>query len=255
MNNDTSALTFSVITVCLNAQETIEKSITSARNQIYPNIEYMVIDGGSKDDTVNIVNRNNRKISYFISEPDNGIYSAMNKGIQSSNGDILFFLNADDYFADPNVLTDVAAVFTENPATDLVYGNQIFKAGDRQSLKKQSFLISRKQLARMTIQHQTIFARKKLFDETNGFSEKYAIVSDYEWILKVFLELKCRYRYIDRDISVMSTSGMSWSYDFEKERILAMKPFFSFWEILKWRILPHKYSKLRHFAKRIILPA
>ena len=245
MTYDSSSLTFSVITVCLNAEETIERAIDSVKNQTYPNIEYLIIDGESNDDTVNIVNRNHQCVSFLLSEPDNGIYSAMNKGIRHSNGDVLFFLNADDYFTDENVLADVAAVFNEDPDIELVYGNQIFDHGNRKSQKKQSFLISRKQLAHMTIQHQTIFTKKNLFNQTDGFSNKYRVISDYEWILKVFIELKCQYRYFDRDISVMSTSGLSWSTDFEKERIRAMKKYYTFWEILRWRIIPHKFQKYR----------
>lgn len=243
-------MNFSIITVCLNAQDTIERAISSVRNQIYPNIEYIVIDGGSKDKTVKIIERNSNWVSCFISEPDNGIYPAMNKGIRHSNGDILFFLNADDYFADSKVLTDVAAVFSENPALELVYGNQSYEHRDHRSLKKQSFRITRKQLARMTIQHQTIFTKKCLLDQTGGFSEEFQIVSDYEWILKVFLILECQYFYVDRTISVMSTSGLSWSTDFEKERIRAMKNYYSLGEIVRWRILPYHLQKLR----RIICP-
>jgi len=244
MNNFTSTSTVSVITVCLNAQGTIQRTIDSVQNQTYPKIDYLVIDGGSNDETINIVQRNINKIDFFLSEPDKGIYNAINKGIRHVNGDVLFFLNADDYFADENVLAAAATVFNQNPVIDLVYGNQIFDHGDRHSWKRQTFRITRKQLAHMTIQHQTIFARKWLFDITDGFSEKYRIVSDYDWILKVFLGVKCRYCHIDRDISVMSTSGLSWSTDFEKERIQVMKNYYSFGEILRWRIIPNLLQKL-----------
>ena len=253
MNHDSQRLIISVITATLNAQETIERAIHSVRDQTYSDTEYLVIDGGSTDDTVDIIKRSQNCINFFLSEPDNGIYSAMNKGIRHSNGDVLFFLNADDYFADSRVLIDVATVFTGNPGIELVYGNQIFDYGDRQSLKKQSFKITRKQLARMTIQHQTIFARKQLFEETNGFSEKYTIVSDYEWILKAFLVQNCRYLYIDRNISIMSTSGLSWTSDLEKERITAMKDFFTPMEIFEWRILPQRLRKISDLMKKMIV--
>lgn len=246
-------LKFSIITAVKNAENTITDCIQSVSTQRYKNVEHIIVDGKSTDSTVEIIKNRPKRIDIFISEKDSGIYEAMNKGIRHSSGDVLFFLNADDYFADANVVSDVAAVFKENPDIELVFGNQIFDHGNRQSLKKQNFKITRKQLARMTLQHQTIFARKQLFKETEGFSEKYSIVSDYEWILKVFLVKNCRYRYIDRNISVMSASGLSWTSDLEQERLAAMKAFFSPLEILKWRVLPQRLGKISNRLKNFEL--
>ncbi|NIQ16927.1 MAG: glycosyltransferase, partial [Candidatus Dadabacteria bacterium] len=175
----------------------------SVFSQTYPQLEYLIIDGGSDDGTVEIVHQFRDGVDYFIREPDNGIYDAMNKGIKIATGEILFFLNSDDYFADPKVVEDVAKVYRENPKVDVVFGNQIFDKGDRRLIKKQLFKNPKIQLARTNVQHQTLFAKKKILELTGGFSTKYKIVSDYEWMLKTFLVNKCNYIYIDREISVM----------------------------------------------------
>ncbi len=215
----------------------------SVFSQTYPQLEYLIIDGGSDDGTVEIVHQFRDGVDYFIREPDNGIYDAMNKGIKIATGEILFFLNSDDYFADPKVVEDVAKVYRENPKVDVVFGNQIFDKGDRRLIKKQLFKNPKIQLARTNVQHQTLFAKKKILELTGGFSTKYKIVSDYEWMLKTFLVNKCNYIYIDREISVMSTEGLSWKTDFEKERRKVMEEYFSPMEIFWFRVIPQIIKK------------
>jgi glycosyltransferase involved in cell wall biosynthesis len=247
------SLKISIITVSLNSSSFIEKAIKSLRSQTYPNVEHIVIDGGSTDGTLDIIKKYIDSIEYYISEPDSGIYNAMNKGISASTGDIVFFLNSDDYFADDRVLEDVASVFQKNPDIDIVFGNQIFDYEKKMLIKKQSFEVTRKQLARMTIQHQTLFARKIVFQLTGGFLEEYEVVADYDWILNVFLEHKCRFQYLDREISVMSTQGKSWSTNFEKERIEVMKKYFSNYEIFRFRMIPQKIKNFKKLVESKII--
>jgi glycosyltransferase involved in cell wall biosynthesis len=94
----------SVITVCYNAEEFIENAINSVLKQTYENLEYIIIDGASKDNTVSIINKYKSRITFFLSEPDNGMYEAMNKGIKAATGDVLYFLNSDDDIADKCLL-------------------------------------------------------------------------------------------------------------------------------------------------------
>src|ERR1700743_908663 len=115
-------LKISLITVAYNAQDTIESCITSVLRQKSGNIQYIVIDGGSTDNTTQIIKKYKDKIDLFITEPDRGIYDAMNKGIAKSTGDIIGTLNADDFFADDNILNDVMEAFTKN-GTNILYGN------------------------------------------------------------------------------------------------------------------------------------
>jgi glycosyltransferase involved in cell wall biosynthesis len=228
----------SIITISLNSSTHIERAIKSVFSQTYPRIEYLVIDGGSTDGTLDIIAGYRDRIHYFVSEPDSGIYNAMNKGIAATGGDVLFFLNSDDYFADQKVVEDAAKAFVDNPDVDIVFGDQVFDLGDRTFTKKQSFEVTREQLAETTVQHQTVFAKRGVFQLTGGFSEEYKIVSDFEWMLKVFVDHKCRYHYIKRPITVMATSGLSWNTPYEEERIRVMKKYYSCEEILDWRALP-----------------
>ena len=115
-------LKISLITVAYNAQNTIERCISSVLGQKFNNIQYIVIDGGSTDGTIQIINQYRDSISVFISEPDNGVYDAMNKGITLADGDIIGTLNADDFYSDDNVLSEVAAGFVD-PHTNILYGD------------------------------------------------------------------------------------------------------------------------------------
>ena len=242
-------LKFSIITVTLNSASCIEKNITSVLSQSYPNTEHIIIDGGSSDGTVDIINNNRNDIAYFISEPDKGIYNAMNKGIKAATGDILFFLNSDDRFADNDVLADVADVFNKKPDTDIVFGNQIFKCMETKIFREQPPVVSRIDLAKKTIFHQSLFAKNKLFAITSGFSEENKVVSDYEWMIKVFLINKCSYLHIDRSISIVSAEGLSSVTDFESERIKVMKKYFSNYEVFRYRVIPQAIIKFKSRIK------
>jgi len=243
-------VTVSIITVCLNASGVIETAIESVRSQTYPDIEHIVIDGGSTDGTLDIIEKYIDSISYFVSEPDRGIYNAMNKGIDAATGDIIFFLNSDDRFFDDGVVKDIADVFNSSPDIDIVFGNQIFVYARNRILKKQSFEVMRHQLAKTTILHQSLFTRRKVFGSTNGFSENYQIVSDYEWVIKAFLIHKFRYFYVDRTICVVSGQGISSTTDFEKERITVMRKYFTSYEILRCRVVPQMIRKIIRSMKR-----
>ena len=234
----------SIITVCLNSASYFELSIKSVLSQTYHNIEYVIIDGGSTDGTVEIVENYQDGVDYFVSEPDGGLYNAMNKGIKAATGDVLFFLNSDDYFADDKIVEDVMRVFKNQPDIDIVYGDQIFDFGDRQFTKRQPHIVTREHLARTTIQHQTVFARRKVFDLTGGFSEKYKIVSDFEWMLKVFVKNKCSHIHVNRDVSVMSMQGLSCTTNFEPERRSVMREYFNIYETYRYRVLPLMLKKL-----------
>jgi glycosyltransferase involved in cell wall biosynthesis len=104
----------SIITVCYQASKTIRRCIESVTSQVYADIEYIIIDGQSTDGTLEILGEYSNKISHWISEPDKGIYDAMNKGIRMASGDIIGFLNADDWFADQNAVNHIAEAFKEN---------------------------------------------------------------------------------------------------------------------------------------------
>lgn len=113
----------SVVTVCYNAVAEIERTIKSVINQTYSNVEYIIIDGGSKDGTVDIIKKYADKITYWVSEPDKGIYDAMNKGIIASSGDWINFMNAGDWFSGPRVLNEISQYLSKNRELDIIYGS------------------------------------------------------------------------------------------------------------------------------------
>ncbi|NIN63980.1 MAG: glycosyltransferase, partial [Anaerolineae bacterium] len=214
--------------------------------------EHVIIDGGSTDGTLDIIEKHQDRIGYFVSEPDQGIYNAMNKGIRAATGEILYFLNADDRLSDRKVVEDVISVFERRPYLEVVYGNLLWDLSGRMVRKKQPPTVTRQSIAAATILHQTVFARKHVFEATGGFSERHRVVSDYEWMLKVFVRDKRRYQYYDRDIAVMATGGLSWTTtDWERERIDVMKEYFTLYEILRYRVWPMKTKRIKSHMSRL----
>jgi glycosyltransferase len=116
----------SVITVCFNSASTLETTIKSVENQTHPNIEYIIIDGGSTDDSLKIIKQYDSVISKWVSEPDKGLYDAMNKGILMSSGDIVALINSDDLFCDNKALEKIAKTFTEQTELDSVYADLFY---------------------------------------------------------------------------------------------------------------------------------
>ena len=126
--------TFSIITITYNAVRLVEQTLLNVLSQSYPNIEYIVIDGGSTDGTVDIIRRYESGLAYWVSEPDKGIYDAMNKGIGMATGDVIGFLNADDYYQDGGVLETIAEAFAQHGA-DAVHGNLHYINGAREIVR------------------------------------------------------------------------------------------------------------------------
>lgn len=182
----------SVITVCYNAEKVIEKTILSVLNQSYQEIEYIIIDGDSKDCTMDIVRKyaDDQRIKY-ISEPDHGIYDAMNKGIRLATGEYIEFLNAGDTFVDHNVVAKVVDEIGKNPA-DVMYGNIIYQYPDGSTnIRVYGQFCSGLfyYLLGDCINHQAVFAKKECFRE-NIFNISYRICADREWMIRVKLNKK-----------------------------------------------------------------
>lgn len=205
----------SVITVCLNSAATIQATLDSVRAQTWKNLEFIVVDGGSSDETVDILEKNSKCIDKMVSEKDEGIYDGMNKGIGLSTGDIVYFLNSDDRFWDDGVLKDVMAEFRKNREVDLIYGNVIYES-DRKRWKRQFEHVNKRNILYEDICHQAVFTRRELFDIIGRFDLRYRINSDYDWLLKVFFS-DIKARYYDRDIAGFFEGGFH-SRD-KKERI------------------------------------
>lgn len=195
----------SIITVCLNSEQYIERALDSLSYQSYQDYELIIVDGMSTDNTLNILNNYKYLITQLISEPDNGIYDAMNKGIKLATGDIVYFLNTDDYFCDKNVLNDVVKKFQLNENLDLLYGNVVYNINE--NYQKRTYRhVDKNTLIYESICHQGVFSKLDLFYKVGIFDTNYRLNADFDWLLKVFKsEATCN--WYDRLIAVFNSSG------------------------------------------------
>lgn len=202
----------SIITVAFNAFNTIRVALESVLAQDYPDIEYIVVDGGSGDGTQDIVNEYSHKITKFVSEPDKGIYDAMNKGIQLSTGDFIAFLNADDFYGHDKVVSSVVRVLHESSA-DVLYGDLVYvdredtnkivrfwKSGD---YKPGDFI------GGWMPPHPTFFARRDLFVQFGSFNLKLKSSADYELMLRFIHKNKANVAYLPEVLVKMRIGGAS----------------------------------------------
>jgi len=202
----------SVVTVVYNNAATIKDCINSVLAQDYPDVEYIIIDGGSTDGTVEIVKGYGDKIDKFISEKDKGLYDAMNKGIKIATGDVVGTLNSDDFFYDSHVLTNIANAFTDED-TDAVIGDIVFIKDDAEQkvLRKYS---SAKWLPRRFAwgympAHPSFFAKKSLFDGLGYYKTDYRIASDYELLIRFLFVNRINWKYLPLTTTKMRLGGAS----------------------------------------------
>ena len=184
----------SIITVVYNDIENIEETILSVLSQTYDNIELIVIDGASNDGTAEVIKKYDKKIDYWISEKDGGIFDAMNKGIKVSKGDYINFMNSGDFFTSADLVNEVVKNL-DNQRIDLLYGNRNSNDGNYSKINIKYHI----QLTYQTICHQVIFANKNCF-ENNMFDLKYRWMCDYKWLLECFLRKAVKIKYIDKEI-------------------------------------------------------
>ncbi len=194
----------SVITVSYNAAATILQTINGVFSQAYPNLEYIIIDGKSTDSTTEIIKKSQHKLAYWISEKDNGIYDAMNKGIKASTGDWLIFLGADDVFYNNEVLS---GIFINNnvDSTDFIYGDVILKSKGKVYGGNRNY----GQLIESNINHQSVFYNKTIFDKMGLFNLKYPILADFELNLRIFRDQSLIKKYTPHVITIYNDKGLS----------------------------------------------
>ena len=189
--SNTNTPMISIITVCLNSEGTIEQTLKSVVNQSYQNYEHIIIDGESSDDTLSIIKKYPH-IKKIISEKDYGIYDAMNKGIESSSGDIVGFLNSDDFYNTNNTLERIASCFTSGAYIDACYSDLVYT--DRKDTSritrywKSSAFIKGSFSKGWNPPHPTFYARRSLYNKYNNFDLDYDIASDIELMIR-FLEV------------------------------------------------------------------
>ena len=205
----------SVITVCFNSESTIRGTILSVLGQKYSNLEYLIVDGNSKDNTVRIIKEFadfDSRIKW-ISEPDKGLYDAMNKGISMASGDYVGIINADDFFTDELVLTRIADEFKKNASLEAVYGNVIYvNPNDLGTIvRKYSSALIRPELFRWGFMpaHATFYCKRELFDKSGYYRLGFKIAADFELLMRYMLVHKIRTHYIPEYLVTMRTGGIS----------------------------------------------
>ncbi len=208
----------SVITICYNENDGIKRTCDSVINQTYKNFEWIVIDGGSTDGTLDILEKYKDNMKYFISEKDNGIYNAMNKGIKKSKGNYLLFLNGGDFLKDNNILYNVSNfILDDKKESNIYYGDVEYNNGEIVTFKKtklnKNFFINK------TISHQASFIKSNLFDKYGYYNENYKIVSDFDFWIKTIVLNNVKTKYIPIIVSVFDLHGVSTKYSYMKKHI------------------------------------
>lgn len=204
----------SIITVCYNSAKTIGRTLRSVREQTYGEIEHIVIDGGSRDNTLEVVAAEGPHVAKLISEKDNGIYDAMNKGVQLATGDVVAFLNADDLYKDADVLAQVAQVM-QTEKLDALYGDiEFFQVGQQEVVARRynsgRFTAGRLGWGWMPA-HPALFVRRALFERYGMFRTDYRIAGDFEFIARVFKNPELRHRHLPKSLVCMQMGGISTS--------------------------------------------
>ena len=236
----------SIITVVYNGVKTIEQTIKSVLNQKYDDIEYIVIDGLSNDGTVEIIKKYDDSIAYWISEKDDGIYDAMNKGVEHATGDIVAFINSDDWYEN-NVIEQVCQEF-DMDKDDIVYGKVkrikntdvigyvgIFKDVDIEELHYRNLFC-----------HQGMFIKKSIFNDIGGFDVKYKAFADYEWNLRAMKNGK-RFRVLSVDVANFRVGGVS-SLPFACEEFYEIAKRYSEDNYERMSVIQSRYEIMRNRA-------
>ena len=209
-------LKISIITATYNSGKTIRDTLSSVLNQSYKNYELIIKDGGSNDNTVEICRKYENLFEgrlKVISEPDKGIYDAMNRGIDNASGDIVGILNSDDFYTSDDILDRIAKEFSADKDLDAIYGDIHFVSPDNLTKCTRYYSSSyfRPSLLRFGFMpaHPSFYVRKEVYDKYGLYDLQFRTSSDFEWIVRLFAKYHIRAKYIKKDFVTMRTGGES----------------------------------------------
>ena len=205
-------LKISIITICKDVEAEIERTLKSVVTQSYGNIEYIVVDGASSDNTCEVIRQYEDKISYFLSEPDTGIYNAMNKGVAKATGDFVFFINAGDTLLNSDVIKLAIDKINSFNGRDIdVFHGKIIcyfdDTGDGYLWKSGPY--NRFAAYRGCLPHQATFYLRKAFQKNGLFDESYRIAGDYEWLVRGLIKKHLKFQYIEILTAFFYKGGIS----------------------------------------------
>lgn len=229
-----------IITICFNSSETILETINSVNNQSYNFIEHVFIDGASTDRTLEIIKNASKKAVTVISEKDNGIYNAMNKGLKFAKGEIVGFLNSDDKLQDIETINNIVAEF--NSDIDCVYGDLVFTNSKKEIVRKWKSSKFKSGLFKYswTPAHPTFYCRRSVYDKFGGYREDFSIAADVDLMFR-FLEIyKIKSSYLNQIIVEMKMGGVS-TQSLNSTFILSKEVFNSF------KTNNYRYSKIAYW--------
>ena len=221
----------SIITVSFNSAKTIEDTINSVLSQDFPDVEYIVVDGGSTDGTVNIIKKYQHRISRWVSEKDHGMYDAMNKGIAMASGDVIGILNSDDVYMNNHVISELMdlmdkqktkVVFADLILVDQADCNKVLRYYDSGHFHPNKFKYG------WMPAHPTVFVKRELYEAVGPFSTTYQIAADYEMLIRILAIQRARYAYLPKPVVRMrsggaSTAGLSRNWILNQEIVRACK--------------------------------
>lgn len=217
----------SIVTVVFNGEKYLEETILSVITQAYDNFEYIIIDGGSTDGTIDIIKKYEDRIDYWVSEADKGIYYAMNKGIEAASGEFIAFINADDWY-EKDILKNVKEIINEHENIDFFYGDLNFIKTDGEI----RIWKGNRGKKGLSIPHPTVFIRTEILKKT-PFNTNFKIVADAELTLRLF-HANIKSFYMNEVIANFRDGGVSSNFwKTQKEAFIVSLQYFGFWYTLK----------------------
>ena len=247
----------SIITVCYNCSKYVQTTIDSIVSQDYSNIEYIVIDGCSTDNSLSIFYSNSKYINFILSESDLGIYDAMNKGLALASGDVIGILNSDDFYPNPSVISDVVKAFKANPYTEMVLGNVDFIHPDSPARPLRFYSSFNFKPWKMRFgfmpAHPAAFIKRSAYEKVGDYKLGFKIAADFEWFVRAIMLHNVSFIKLNKSLVRMrmggiSTSGLKSNWIASKEMIFALQSNKVSSSILFVFVrLPFKWLKKIHF--------
>ena len=252
----------SIITINYNDRAGLQKTLKSVVTQTHQDFEFIVIDGGSTDGSKELIEEQKDHINYWVSEKDEGVFNAMNKGILVAKGEFIIFMNSGDIFNDDAVLQDIVPELTDK--YDIYYGDNYKESPSSKRLKTYPEKLSFSFFYTSSINHQSTFIRKSLFEEHFYYNEQYKIASDWEFFVYTICHKNVTYKYLKKTIAVYDFTGISSSPKFSdlfaKEKQQTIEKYFPAFaedyknvsEVNSKRFLQFQYIKSQNISWKIL---